>query len=165
MRRVAKSGHSFLLSREILWPLISFVKRDEWPKETSYRKYTLKYKTHTGWQALIISEDFISYLGDMQYESHLNPPDQSDMVPRQMCGDPSPLHDPSHLSSNQDANTRRQCFKNNLTSSELVVLNWRKQDIALYKNFFYTHIQKMSEGNAAAPNFETIIDYELSNQG
>jgi len=112
--------------------------------------------------ANIILGDFNSYLGNMKYDSHLNAAEQGIWGP--ISGDPSPSHAPSRESSKQNANTRGKWLKNLLTSSELVVLNSREHNIAQYKTFTYTHIQKLRE-NSATLTSETIIDYALTNKG
>jgi len=82
--------------------------------------------------ANILLGDFNSYLENMKYEPHLNALEQGIWGP--IRGHPSLLHTLARLCSNQNANTREKWLKNLLTSSELVVLNGREQNIASYKN-------------------------------
>jgi len=110
----------------------------------------------------IIFGDLNSYLGNMKYEPHLNAAEQGIWGP--ISGDPSPLHTPSRVSSNQNANTRGKWLKNLLTSSELVVLNGREHNIAPFKTFPYNHNQNLRE-NSTTLTSETIIDYASTNKG
>jgi len=130
--------------------------------DTLQKRHNYIQNSHRMTGVNIILGDFNSYLGNMKNEPHLNAREQGIWGP--IHGDPSPLQTPARLSSNQNANTRGKWLKNLLTSSELVVLNGREQNIAPYKNLPYMHIQKMG-GNAAAPTSETIIDYVLTNKG
>jgi len=124
----------------------------------------LKFRNNEDREFHILLGDFNSYLGSLKYELHLNAAEQGIWGP--ISGDPSPSHTPSRVSTNQNANTRGKWLKNLLTSSELVVLNGTEHNIAPYKTFHNTHIQKLRENSQATTlTSETIIDYALTNKG
>jgi len=124
----------------------------------------LKFRNNEDREFHILLGDFNSYLGSLKYELHLNAAEQGIWGP--ISGNPSPSHTPSRVSTNQNANTRGKWIKDLLTSSELVVLNGTEHNIAPYKTFHNTHIQKLRENSQATTlTSETIIDYALTNKG
>ena len=75
-----------------------------------------------------------SYLGDVNYQTHLRPAEQGMWGPISE-GDPTPTHNIARNPCHTNANTRGRWLKNRINTLKRVVLYGREKIIAEYKPF------------------------------